>query len=594
MLLKIAILDSGIKKDHPAFYDSKINGFSLCINDDGNVERNDDFDDHIGHGTAIYYLINSQYNSAEIYNIRIIDLESCLNQEDIEKILQYIYEHFDFDIINISMGFVQCGNVTNLQNICNKLHEKGTIIVSAFDNDGAVSFPAALDNVVGVDSQDIQNLKNNYIYVENSIVNIVGKRHSMRVAWINPDYIFVNGSSFVCANVTVQIARQITEKGYFDINTLCDQAYYFKKKLEHKVPFNIKKAAVFPFNKEIHAIARFEDMLDFEVTDYYSTRITGQVGKTISDILPNCNNYKIVKNIDAINWDQFDTLILGHNEMLSILSGKDVGGSITDIAVKKGKNIYCFDPPETFFAHEKIPSNLYCPMYTEDFFVKRFGKLYRTDKPVLSIIGTNSRQGKFSLQLYLRRKLMKRGFSVGNMGTEPSSLLFGFDAVFPCGYNGMIQLDIPQTITAVNELIWDITQKDPDIIITGGQSGFLAYNDSNARMFPSYHQIVFSAIQTDAIILCINPYDDIEFIERTIKAAEALSNGKVIGIVCFPIDASEGWKGRMGAKTRITQQKELELKKRLYYKFCDNIGVYMLDNSLEIDALVESIICYFQ
>ena len=222
------------------------------------------------------------------------------------------------------------------------------------------------------------------------------------------------------------------------------------------------------------------------------------------------------------------------------------------------------------------------------------GKLYKTDKPELSIIGTNSRQGKFSLQLYLRKELMKRGFAVGNMGTEPSSLLFGFDTVFPCGYNGQIQLDIPQTITAVNELIWDITQKDPDIIITGGQSGFLAYNDSNARMFPSYHQIVFSAIQLDAIILCINPYDDTDFIERTIKAAEGLSNGKVIGIVCFPIDASEGWRGRMGAKKRITEQQESELKNRLLHRFDYNIGIYMLDSSLEIDALIEAIIHYFQ
>lgn len=287
-------------------------------------------------------------------------------------------------------------------------------------------------------------------------------------------------------------------------------------------------------------------------------------------------------------------LILGHIETLSILSGKDSCTSIVDAATKKGKNIYCFDPPETLFENEKIPDNLFCPKYIENSFTKRFGKLYKTDKPILSIIGTNSRQGKFTLQLCLRKKLIKRGFSVGNMGTEPSSLLFDFEAIFPCGYNGMIQLDIPQTITSVNELIWDITQNNPDIIITGGQSGFLPYNESNALMFPSYHQIVFSAIQPDAIILCINPYDEIDFIERTIKVAEGLSNGKVIGIVCFPVDVSEGWQGRMGGHNRISEHQEVELKNRLSKKFNNNIGIYMLDNDSEIDALVESVIYYFQ
>ena len=116
----------------------------------------------------------------------------------------------------------------------------------------------------------------------------------------------------------------------------------------------------------------------------------------------------------------------------------------------------------------------------------------------------------------------------------------------------------------------------------------------NARMFPSYSQIVFSALQPDAIILCISPYDDIDFIERTIKAAEGLSRGKVIGIVCFPIDAADGWEGRMGVKKRITLNRELKIKSQLSCRFNNGIGIYMLDKSSDIDELVLSIIDFFQ
>lgn len=325
MSLKIAILDSGVKRAHPSFEKDQVRGFSLHVKNN-KVELSKDFEDCIGHGTAIFYLINTQLKKdkicAEIFNIKILDSYTHLAQEDFELILKYIYEHFEFDVINISMGFVQCGNISNIQDICKKIYESGTVIVSAFNNNGAISFPAALNNVIGVDSQHFENLDNEYVCIKNSVVNVVGKQHSMRVAWINPDYIFVSGNSFVCANVTVQIAKQIVKRGVFDINVLCNQTYSFNKKQEYQIPFRIEKAAIYPFNKEIHAIARFEDMLYFDVVGYYAPRISGQVGKKILDILPNCNNNTIIKDIDDINLDEIDTLILGHNEILNVLSKK--------------------------------------------------------------------------------------------------------------------------------------------------------------------------------------------------------------------------------------------------------------------------------
>ena len=44
------------------------------------------------------------------------------------------------------MGFLRCGNTDVLQRICDRLREKGSILVSAFDNNGAVSFPAAMQS----------------------------------------------------------------------------------------------------------------------------------------------------------------------------------------------------------------------------------------------------------------------------------------------------------------------------------------------------------------------------------------------------------------------------------------------------------------
>lgn len=591
MGVRIAILDSGVKQNHPAFRDINVKGFSLRVNS-GIVEKNDNFSDNIGHGTGIFYLINSQVRNADIYNIKIFDTDNEIFQEDFEKIMEYLYLHYHFDIINLSMGFLSCGNIEKLHQICNNFSESGTIIISAFNNDGAVSFPAALNNVIGVDSQEGLE-PGDYIYVENSIINVIGSRRSTRIAWIEPDYIFAKGASFTCANFTAKIANHIAVNPSTKIESICWQKKSMIPKRVVRPPFQICRAAVFPFNKEIHAIARFEEMLAFEIVNYYAPRISGFVGKRICDVLPGCNNPKEIKNIEDIEWSTFDTMIIGHNETIGYITGESINKDLVSRALKEGKNIFSFDPPGCDKKYTSSNDGIYFPCIDHRCFTMRFGKLYRISRPVLCVIGTNSRQGKFSLQLILRQIFQKKGFNVGQFGTEPSSLLFGFDCVFPCGYNGLVKLDIPQTITAINEFIWEITQKDPDIVIAGCQSGLIPYNDYNALAFTSFHQIVFSAIQPDAIIVCINPYDDIEFIKRTIMTAEGISGGKVIGIVCYPLDSSIGWRGQFGEKHHISKQEEMELREKISQSL-EHMSMYMLDSESDIQDLVSSIIDFFQ
>lgn len=190
----------------------------------------------------------------------------------------------------------------------------------------------------------------------------------------------------------------------------------------------------------------------------------------------------------------------------------------------------------------------------------------------------------------MRKKLLDIGYSVGQIGTEPSALLFGMDKVFPCGYNPLVKLNNFNTYAAVNQMIWDITNKDVDIIIAGSQSGLLAYNDNNISMTPLYHQIYFEALQPDLIIVCANSFDEIKFVDRVIKTAEGLSNGKVLGAVCFPVDFDNSWKGNFGMKSRISIEKENELKNLFHEKL--NLDLFMLDNERELDILLQKCLLY--
>lgn len=555
------------------------------MDDNESIIVDHNYADDIGHGTAVYYLIRNSLRNidVEIVNVKIFFKDNLLRYDDFVKILEYLYEHEHFDFINISLGVVQCGDVSKMQEICTRLFERGCILVAAYDNEGAVSFPAALDNVIGVDS----NLRvDETKYLESGIVDILCKSKFMRVPWNDGKMTLVKGNSFSCALVTAELVKQKIQ-GTF-IPTL-----FNKRKFNYLAGNNIaipkmKKSIVFPFNKEIHSIANNEDLISTEIVAYYSHKATGQVGKRICDVIKWSTNEKIIRNINDIDWQSFDSIILGHMDELDMLTKSDNKHKILEEAEKRKKAVYSFDPLYNYSERNDI---FYFPHIDNEDVPYNYGKLYKTDKPILSIIGTGSRQGKFTLQLILRRKLQEMGYIIGQIGTEASALLFGMDCVFPCGYNSAVNLNLYNTLAKLNQMVYYLSQKNVDIILTGSQNAVVTYNDNNIENYPIYHQIVLQAIQPDAMILCINPFDSIEYIVRPINAAESLTEGKVIMTVCFPYDIDENWSVMQNIKIKISPKKIETLKNVI--KENTGVDMYMLDDINDQNKIVKQIISYF-
>jgi len=570
---KIAIIDSGLYIDDYLKNES-LKGYSVRV-ENNKIIKEDDFTDEIGHGTALYYLISKNKN-IDITNIKIFYNDFTIDSKSLELILDYIYSSDYFDIINMSFGIVRYRSTENLYRICQKFKDKGTILVSAFDNHGAISFPAALDNVISVDTYETNNKE--IILIENSIVNFLIPNKTYIVPWLDKKVI-VKGSSFA----TTDLIKIIVDKNLSlnNLNEISTSRYTNSLYKEHKIKFQITNAVCFPFNKEIHAIARFENLLICNIVDYFDLRISGNVGKPIRQLL-NVKSNKIVKDINEIDWDSFDTLILGCISELKSITKYDFDKLVNKMIDHK-KNIYSFE--DIYGLSNK---NYFYPKLLSEMVYNRFGKLFLTDIPVVTVVGTNSKQGKFTLQLLLREKLLKIGYKVGQIGTEPSSYLFGIDETFNDGYNSHVRLNYKEILSITNKMIWDITNKDVEIIISGCQSGFLPYNDKNIANYPINHQIFFEALQTDIIIIVINPFDEISFIRQIYNASIGLSNGKVVGFVCFPIDYDYKYATIKGVKRRIGLEKENKLKKLIAEEF--NVTLYMLDNNNEIDDLINDII----
>ena len=81
----------------------------------------------------------------------------------------------------------------------------------------------------------------------------------------------------------------------------------------------------------------------------------------------------------------------------------------------------------------------------------------------------------------------------------------------------------------------NIEEKNPDIILTGTQSHILQNNMGNLAFYPLINYAMMLATDPDAIILCINYDDSIEYIERCINFLQSFieSDGTYLGSFYF-------------------------------------------------------------
>ena len=593
--VKIIIVDSGVRIDHPKFSGTQIQGYGFK-----DYKKISDFQDEYGHGTAVYNIISKCTDFAEINNIKLYGLEQGVEEDALVSVLEYIYYNEEgVDLINLSLGITVSTQYTRLLDICNKLIEKGAIIIAAFDNSGAISYPAAFENVIGVIAGETCRKVTELEYIESLHVNIGAYGRIQKLAWNNPDYIMMGGNSFACAHVTVCVARILAEnrdKKQIILSELEKTAIrkvsIEKNSRSENRRIQIKKAALFPFNKEMHSLIRYSELLPFEIVDVYDTKYTAQIG-TYTDFLLQDNVKSIeIKNAKNIQWDKFDTLILGHLEELERVSGNsNIKSEIISQALSQGKQIYSFDNLKNFVTDNAVDLLWYPSVDVSDLPPFCMGKLHGISKPVLGVFGTSSRQGKFTLQLKLRKLFLQDGYNVGQIGTEPSSLLFGMDNVYPMGYNSSVYIKEFDVIRYLNECINELCLKEKDIILVGSQSGTVSYDVGNLEQFniPQYNFLL--GTQPDAVILCVNPYDDVKYISRTIQFLESSVNCEVLALVMFPMDLKDDWRGIYSAKVRLSNEKYEEIKKVLETEF--GKPVYNLDRSNHIQTLYEQVINYF-
>ncbi len=602
--MKFVIIDSGCEYCQN---EKKIDVCGITVDvKEGEIVLQEGFEDKIGHGTAVIdvFTSNLQYDDYEIFVVKVFMEDNFTSSEHLCGALEYINENIECELILISSGIRINENYNRMKSTIDKLVDKNVVVVSAFDNSGAMSYPAAFDNVIGVDVSMLDNCRKRgqYIVCENSPINIVCGEFSYRVKWIHNKMNIIKGSSFDAAFIASVIAGEIIECGSKISFGHCVEM--LKKKAIDVVEYeetlessgcgkqfvsHVKKAIVFPFNKEIHSLAKFESMLCVDIVDFYDVRQSGLVGMKISEAKKYIDNEKVIKDYNHIDWEgDFDTVILGHTKKLGNLLNKNLTQWFLEKCREYRKKLYSFDEIDTLEKGKRDMEECFVPKVEKTYIVSRNrGKQYVNGKPIVGVFGTSSQQGKYTLQLMLRSLFQKDGYRVAQLGTEPTGYLFGFDFVYPMGYNSTVYVNGYEGVSRLNLEMHKCEEMNPDIIIVGGQSQSTPRINYNIGHYNLAQTEFLLGTQPDLVVLCINIHDNMDYIERTIKYIEGICRSKVVGCCLFPQKVIME-NGVLRKNSQIAEEDYMMYKQDFLKK--GGIPVYRLDCADDITELYRLII----
>lgn len=441
--------------------------------------------DDVGHGGAVMNLAIENLDKIKGSVFKVFTDMVVSNIDNIISALEYIYENMECRYIQMSFGVRAYSKP--LLDVLKKLYEeRKVIIIAAYDNCGAMSFPAAFPFVIGVSGNPYIRDKKKPVVCDTGLIDVYAKNGRQLVADKSDKGRRVEqGNSFATSQVTNILLR--SNKRFYSKK---EAMLYINKKYKstskaNELSVTHGKMVIFPLNKEMYTLINYSESLTIDLIDVYDIKYSGNLGRELLNF-SKTQSYK-VKNIENCEWDSFDTMILGHQRELSYILGYDLKRKVLNMCLEHCKNVYCYD---------KFLVNEYTPLFEDkglflecaDNFNRtpRDGRLYQIQTPILCVLGTNKKQGKFTLQMQIKRILESKSIDIGVLGTEPNSRILGCSEMIPLGYDAELSSKTgEEIIETINEKIHILDVQNHDLILVGGQSGFyphITYNSGHINI----------------------------------------------------------------------------------------------------------------
>ena len=206
--VKVAVIDSGIERDHPALGDSVKGGVIVELDEDEEfgirVDPDDDISDLSGHGTACAGIIHAIAPEAELYSVRVLGRDMRGRAMQFAGGLDWAIEN-GMQVCNMSLSTSKQDYFGLFHDLADQAAFKNMNLVSAVNNIPAPSYPSTFSSVISV-AAHFGSDPFTYYYNPNPPVEFGAPGIDVKVAWLNKQYAVNTGNSFAAPHITGIVA----------------------------------------------------------------------------------------------------------------------------------------------------------------------------------------------------------------------------------------------------------------------------------------------------------------------------------------------------------------------------------------------------
>jgi subtilisin family serine protease len=202
--LLIGIVDTGVNPWH-SHVRGEVRGCRIFLDDDGTIREDSDFNDPVGHGTAVAGVVRQALPEAGLFAVRVFANGLTTYPSLVARgILRAAAE--GCDVINLSLALPPGSGAELIAEACVAAREAGAVLVAAGDPQRPGLLPASLPGVYGVVSAD--ELEDDAIEMHGKEPYPCRARGLPRTLDHIPPEANLWGHSLACARVTAYLARQ--------------------------------------------------------------------------------------------------------------------------------------------------------------------------------------------------------------------------------------------------------------------------------------------------------------------------------------------------------------------------------------------------
>jgi subtilisin family serine protease len=204
--LRVAVVDSGVERDHPAVGGRLVESVAV-------ERRGDDWEivptqpnDVVGHGTACAGIIHALAPEAEIVSVRVLGPDNRGNGGAFATGLWWAIDQSGCSVANLSLSSRSEALFGPLHELADEAYFRNVLLVSAANNVSVASYPSLYAAVVSVAAHDLAD-PGAWFYNPTPPVEFGAYGLNVDVAWRGGTRMTVTGNSFAAPHIAGYATR---------------------------------------------------------------------------------------------------------------------------------------------------------------------------------------------------------------------------------------------------------------------------------------------------------------------------------------------------------------------------------------------------